>query len=706
MKKVLLTLSVLVMLTACNGGKKTGSTNHDNPLMQPSTLEMQAPDFSKITAADYLPAFEEGIKIHNAEIDSIANNPEAPTFDNTIVAMEKAGRLLNRTSLIFFGIAGADATDDIRKIEEEITPKLSAHSDGIYMNDKLFQRVKAVYDNEYTKLQGEQAMLLKVYYDRFLQSGALLTPENKEKLKAINTELAQLSTKFGNVLKDATNAVAVFVDNKDMLKGLSEDDIAALGKAAEKDGKAGQYKIEITNTTQQPILAQLENRDLRKQVFEASMHRCDHGEFSTDSLIVRMAELKADKAQLLGFKTFAAWKLQDQVAQTPERVVDFIKGLVANYLPKAKADAAMLEEYARKTEGADFKLEAWDWEYYAAKLRQEKFGINDSEINQYFVLDSVVKNGVFYAAEKLYGMTFKERTDLPTYQDNVHVYDVFDADGQKMAIFYTDYYRRPTKSGGAWMSNWVEQSNLLGTKPVIYNVMNIDKPEDGQPTLISWDHVTTLFHEFGHALHGLFASQEYPTLSGTSVARDFVEMPSQFNEHWASYPEIFDHFARNYKTGEPMPKELKDKFMASLDFLPSYALGENMAAVTLDMAWHMIAPGQKVGNVDEFEKTSLEAMQLLNPQIPPRYRSTYFRHIWSNEYSAGYYAYLWSEVMDQNAYDWFLKNGGLTRDNGDRLRKILLSVGNTRDLNEAFTEFTGLEKPDVNALLRNRGILK
>lgn len=708
MKKVLLSLSALIMLSACNGGQKKKATDQtDNPLMTASILEFQAPDFSKIKIEHFMPAFEEGMKQQNEEIEAIIKNSEAPSFANTIEAMEKTGQLLTRTSAVFFGLTGADGTDERREVEEKISTKLSAHSDGIFMNDKLFQRVKTVYDNEYKNLIGEEAKLLQVYYDKFVQSGALLNEQDKETLKGINTELAELSTKFGNMLTDATKAASIYVDNKDRLKGMTEEEIASAGKAAEADGKSGMYKLGITNTTQQPILTKLDDRELRKEVLEASLHRTDHGQYDTGNLITRMAELRVQKAKLLGFKNFAEWKLQDQVAKTSERVDEFISGLVKNYTPRVAEDAAMLEAYARKTAGADFQLEAWDWDYYAEKLRAEKFGIDEKTISEYFVLDSVVKNGIFYMANKLYGLTFKERTDLPGYQTDIHVYDVFDADGSKMAIFYTDYYRRDTKSGGAWMGNWVEQSHLLNTRPVIYNVMNIEKPTEGQPALVSWDHVTTIFHEFGHALHGLFANQKYPMLSGTNVARDFVEMPSQFHEHWASYPEIFDNYAKHYSTGEPMPAELKTKFMESLTFLSSYSLGENMAAVTLDMGWHKLtAEDKKVQDVTAFEEETLKKAGLLNRQVPPRYRSSYFRHIWSNGYSAGYYAYLWSEVMDQDTYIWFTENGALTRENGDKLRKHLLSIGNTRDFNEAFKEFTGKDKPDVNSLLRGRGIIK
>lgn len=706
MKKVLITLSALFMLTACGGGGKKAGSQHENPLLSPSSLELQAPDFSKILPEDFMPAFEEGMKQQNEEIEAIVNNSEAPTFANTIEAMEKTGQLLTRTSLVFFGLSGADATDEIRKIEEEISPKLAAHSDGIFLNDKLFQRVKAVYEAENGKLEGEQAKLLREYYDRFVRGGANLDEAGKNQLKAINKEMAELTTKFGNMLTDATKEAAIYVDNKDRLKGMTDEEIESAAQAAEADGKKGMYKLGITNTTQQSVLVKLDDRDLRKQVFEASIHRCDQGKYDTRQMILRMAELRADKAQLQGYKNYAEWNLQDQVAKTPERVDAFLRGLVKNYAPRAAADAAMLQTYARQTAGEDFVLEAWDWDYYAEKMRAEQFGIDEKTINEYFEMDKVLQDGVFYAANKLYGMTFKERTDLPVYQKDVHVYNVYDADGSLMALFYTDFYRRDTKSGGAWMSNFVEQSHLLGNKPVIYNVMNIEKPADGKPTLISWDNVTTMFHEFGHALHGLFANQQYPMLSGTNVARDFVEMPSQFNEHWAAYPEVFDNFAKHHKTGEAMPKELKEKFMQSLTFLSSYALGENLAAVTLDMGWHKLAARQKVEDVDAFEQTTLKDMGLLNAQIPPRYRSTYFRHIWSNGYAAGYYAYLWSEVMDQDTYQWMIKNGGMTRENGDKLRKCLLSIGNTRDFNEAFTDLTGKAQPDVNSLLRGRGIVK
>lgn len=693
------------MLTACNSGKKNEKGTGDNPLLHPSELALQAPDFSKIKTEHFMPAFEQGMKEHDAQIDSIVNNPEAPNFENTIVAMEKSGRLLARTSTIFFGLSGIESTDEMRKVEEDISPKLSAHNDAIYLNDKLYQRVKTVYDNESKKLQGEDAKLLKEYYENFLKAGAALSKEDKDKLKSINQELAELSTKFGNMLTDATSAAAVIVDKKEDLAGLSDSEISKAASDAEANNHKGKYQLNITNTTQQPYLANLDNRALREKVLNASLHRADQGgKNDTRETILKIAKLRADKAALLGFKTFADWKLQDQMAKNSENVYTFLNKIIPAYLQKAKADAAELEAFAKKTEGADFKLEAWDWAYYADKLRKEKYDLNQNEVKEYFVLDSVVQNGIFYAANKLYGLTFKPRTDLPVYNSDVKVYDVLDKDGSQLAIFYTDYFHRPLKSGGAWMSNWVDQSKLFNTKPVIYNVCNYTKPAEGEPALLSMDEVETLFHEFGHALHGMFANQQYPSLSGTSVARDFVEMPSQFNEHWATDPAVLKNYAKHYKTGKVIPQELIDKMNKAARFNQAYSLGENLASVALDMAWHTIAAGSDIKDVDRFEQDALSKIGLNNSQIPPRYRSTYFRHIWSNGYSAGYYAYLWSEVLDNNAYDWFKAHGGLTAENGQRMRDLILSQGNTKDFNQIFSEFTGLKDPDINSLLKARGL--
>lgn len=702
MKKFMLTLGLATIVAACGGGAT--SSLEDNPLVKESTLEYGAPDFSVIKPEHFMPAFKEGMKQHLAEIDAIVNNTAEPTFENTLVAMQKAGLLLDRTSQVFFGLAGAHATDSIRAIEEEVTPLLAAHTDAINLNEKLFARIKTVYEKEMSSLKGEDARLLQIVYDGFVRNGANLNAEQKEQLKKINAELANLQNKFNNLVKDGSAAAAILVTSKDSLAGLSPESLAQAEADAKAAGKTG-YLLNIQNTTKQALLSELDNREMRRRLLEASMTRNEKGdEFDTQQVVKDITRLRAEKAKLLGENTFAAWGLKNQMAQKPENVQNFIKNLADAYRPKAAADAKELEDFAKQTEGPDFKLESWDWEYYAEKLRKAKYDLNENDTKPYFALDSVVKNGIFYMAKQLYGVDFKERTDLPVYADGVKVYDVIDKDGKKMAIFYTDYYRRPTKSGGAWMSNWVEQSHLLGRHPVVYNVCNYAPPVNGQPTLLNMDETITLFHEFGHGLHGLFANQKYQTLSGTNVSRDFVEMPSQFHEHWATDPAVMGNYAKHYKTGEPMPQALVEKMKAAAKFNQAYALGENIAAVVVDLSWHLRTANDEVNNVAEFERKALESYGMLNSQIPPRYKSTYFRHSMGGGYSAGYYAYLWAEVLDNNTYDWFKANGGLTPENGQRLRDIILSRGNSEDLNVIFKEMTGLDKPNIESLMKARGL--
>lgn len=702
MKKFMLTLGLATIVAACGGGAT--SSLEDNPLIKESTLEYGAPDFSAIKPEHFMPAFKEGMKQHLAEIDAIVNNTAEPTFENTLVAMQKAGILLDRTSQVFFGLAGAHATDSIRAIEEEVTPLLAAHTDAINLNEKLFARIKTVYEKEMSSLKGEDARLLQIVYDGFVRNGANLNAEQKEQLKKINAELANLQNKFNNLVKDGSAAAAILVTNKDSLAGLSPESLAQAEADAKAAGKTG-YLLNIQNTTKQALLSELDNREMRRRLLEASMTRNEKGdEFDTQQVVKDITRLRAEKAKLLGENTFAAWGLKNQMAQKPENVQNFIKNLADAYRPKAAADAKELEDFAKQTEGPDFKLESWDWEYYAEKLRKAKYDLNENDTKPYFALDSVVKNGIFYMAKQLYGVDFKERTDLPVYADGVKVYDVIDKDGKKMAIFYTDYYRRPTKSGGAWMSNWVEQSHLLGRHPVVYNVCNYAPPVNGQPTLLNMDETITLFHEFGHGLHGLFANQKYQTLSGTNVSRDFVEMPSQFHEHWATDPAVMGNYAKHYKTGEPMPQALVEKMKAAAKFNQAYAVGENIAAVVVDLSWHLRTANDEVSDVAEFERKALESYGMLNSQIPPRYKSTYFRHSMGGGYSAGYYAYLWAEVLDNNTYDWFKANGGLTPENGQRLRDIILSRGNSEDLNVIFKEMTGLDKPNIESLMKARGL--
>ena len=689
------------MLTAC----QTSSTK-ENPLLTESTLDYQAPDFSKIRPEHFVPAIEEGIRIQLAEIDSITSNTAAPTFDNTVLAYEKSGRLLARATSILSGLVGADGTEELQKIDEETTPMLSAHHDALLLNEKLFARVKAVYDQR-SSLQGEDLRLTEVLYDQFVHEGALLSAADKEALKKINSEIAVLQTKFTNQVNAGTKEAAVLVDKVEELDGLSEEAIARAAEAATAAGHKGKYLLEQTNTSRPGYLVDLNNRDVRRRVLEASLSRCSSGDSTnTHPTITRIAALRAEKAKLLGLPNFASWALSDQMAGRPEAVERLISQLAPACRAKVAADVAELEAFAQQTEGKDFKLAAWDLDYYAERLKKAKYDLNEADLKPYLVLDSVLKNGVFYAANQLYGLTFKPRPDIPVYADGVQVYEVFDQDNTPMALFYTDYFRRPTKTGGAWMSNFVQQSTLFGTKPVIYNVCNFEAPAKGAPAFLTSSDVETLFHEFGHALHGLFASQKYETLSGTNTPRDFVEMPSQFNEHWMTDSVVLRHYARHYKTGEPMPQALIDKMKAAATYGQSYALAENLAAVTIDMAWGMLPAGTKITDVDAFEREALARAGLDFALVPPRYRSAYYLHVFAGGYASGYYSYLWTEVLDHNIYEWFEAHGGLTRENGQRFREMVLSRGNTAPVGTFFTNFTGLTEPDMSSLLRFRGLTK
>ena len=701
MKRLIATLSLLAMLTAC----QTSSTK-ENPLLTESTLDYQAPDFSKIRPAHFVPAIEEGIRIQLAEIDSITSNTAAPTFENTVLAYEKSGRLLARATSILSALVGADGTEELQKIDEETTPMLSAHHDALLLNEKLFARIKAVYDQR-SSLQGEDLRLTEVLYDQFVHEGALLSAADKEALKKINSEIAVLQTKFTNQVNAGTKEAAVLVDKVEELDGLSEEAITRAAEAATAAGHKGKYLLEQTNTSRPGYLVDLNNRDVRRRVLEASLSRCSSGDSTnTHPTITRIAALRAEKAKLLGLPNFASWALSDQMAGRPEAVERLISQLAPACRAKVAADVAELEAFAQQTEGKDFKLAAWDLDYYAERLKKAKYDLNEADLKPYLVLDSVLKNGVFYAANQLYGLTFKPRPDIPVYADGVQVYEVFDQDNTPMALFYTDYFRRPTKTGGAWMSNFVQQSTLFGTKPVIYNVCNFEAPAKGAPAFLTSSDVETLFHEFGHALHGLFDSQKYETLSGTNTPRDFVEMPSQFNEHWMTDSVVLRHYARHYKTGEPMPQALIDKMKAAATYGQSYALAENLAAVTIDMAWGMLPAGQTVSDVDAFEREVLARAGLDFALVPPRYRSAYYLHVFAGGYASGYYSYLWTEVLDHNIYEWFAAHGGLTRENGQRFREMVLSRGNTAPVGTFFTNFTGLTEPDMSSLLRFRGLTK
>ncbi|HET8828944.1 MAG TPA: peptidyl-dipeptidase Dcp, partial [Pelobium sp.] len=703
-KSVAIILSGIV-LASCNNTNKSDA-NTDNPFFLASTLPYQAPDFENIKTEDFKPAFEEGMKQNIQEIDSIANNTASPTFENTLVALEKSGLLLARVNNVFSLLTGANTNPDLQKIEEDIAPKLAAHNDAIYLNKKLFDRISAIHEGpEKNKLDAESKKLVDVYYEKFVLAGAKLSDKDKDQMKKLNEEKATLSTKFTSLLLAATKAATLKVDAAEALNGLSETEL----KAAEKDAKdsetGSKYAIVLQNTTQQPYLTQLTNRDIRQKLFEASYNRTEQGDANdTRSVLIRLAEIRAQQANLLGFKNYATWSLKDQMAQTPEAVDKFLKQIVPAATAKAKAEASEIQSLIDQQKG-NFKLAPWDWNFYAEQVRKAKYDLNDNEIKPYFELNKVLKDGVFYAATQLYGITFKERNDIPVYHEDVKVYELFEKDGTAIGLFYADFFKRDNKAGGAWMSNIVNQSTLLGTKPVIYNVCNYTKPAAGEPALISFDDVTTMFHEFGHALHGFFANQKYVTLSGTNVARDFVEFPSQFNEHWAMEPRVFKNYAVHYKTGENMPETLVEKIKKSSTFNQGYLLTEVLAAASLDMQWHSISSDTKIGDANKFENDALQRTGLLLYEVPPRYRSSYFKHIWGGGYAAGYYAYLWTEMLDNDAYSWFEENGGMTAQNGQRFRDMILSTGNTLDYNKMFLDFRG-HNPDIMPMLKNRGLVK
>lgn len=682
--------------------------NRQNPLLVKSSLPFGAPDFSKIQESDYLPAFEAGIKEQRANIQKIISNKKKPTFQNTILAYENSGMLLDRVSNVFFGLTSAHKTPGIAEAQKKVMPLLTDLDNEISFNQKLFERIKYVYDHEYNKLKGEDKQLTEVIYKGFVRSGALLSPEKMERMKQINTRISDLQEQFGNLLPAATNNAVVWVNSKEELAGLSDADIAQCKKDAESLGNKAPYCIVIVNTTQQAILTNLQNRELRRKVYMASIHRADGTDpmFNTFPIVTEIAKLRAEKGQLMGYSTYADYSLEKTMAKTAKNVNNFLQSLIKEYAPKADAETREIEAYAQKSEGKDFKLQPYDRFYYSAKMKKEMLNISDDEIKPYFNVDSVQINGVFYAAHRVYGLNFKHRKDIPTYHPDMKVFEVSDKSGKPIALFYSDYFRRPTKRGGAWMSAFAKQSDKWGQLPIIYNVCNNAKAPEGQPTLITWDEVCTMFHEFGHALHGMLSKCGYNTLSGTAVARDFVEMPSQFNESFASIPEIFDHYARHTETGAAMPADLKERMLKSINFQPAYALGENLAATCLDLAWHELTPDEIPSPymASAFEKEALNNVGLLNSQIPPRYSTTYFNHVWGGGYAAGYYSYLWTEVLAVNVADYFAKHGALDPAIGQAFRDKVLSRGNTKDQMEMFTDFTGMKEPDASGFLKARGL--
>jgi peptidyl-dipeptidase Dcp len=677
-----------------------------NPFLTPSPLPFQAPPFDKIRDEDFGPALEEGIKLERLEVERIADDPAPATFENTLVALERSGQLLSRVYLVFNGLSSANTNPTLQKLQEDVAPKLAAMQDAIFLNSKLFRRVEAIYDvRAALKLDPESLRLVEYYQQQFVHAGARLSDVDKATLKQLNERDAVLSAKFANQLLAAAKAGALVVTDKAELAGFGPGELDAAAQAAKARGLEGKWLIPLQNTTQQPSLSSLTDRGTREKLFRASWLRAERGDANdTRATISELAALRAEKAKLLGYPSYAAWRLENQMAKTPAAVEDFVGKLVPVATANARNEAADIQALIDKQHGG-FKLEPWDWEFYADQVRKANYDLDEAEIKPYFELNRVLQDGVFYAAHELYGLTFKERHDIPVYNPDVRVFEVFDRDGAPVALFYCDYFKRDNKSGGAWMDNFVGQSKLLGTKPVVFNVANFTKPAPGQLALLSWDDVTTMFHEFGHGLHGLFADQRYPSLSGTSVARDFVEFPSQINEHWALDPKVLAHYAINGATGKPMPLELAAKIRNAATFKQGYDLTEILAAAELDMQWHTLAPDAPPQPVDPFEAEALKRTGVDLPQVPSRYRSSYFLHIWSNGYSAGYYAYLWAEMLDDDAFAWFGENGGLTRANGDRFRAMILSRGNTEDLAKMYREFRGRD-PKIEPMLQVRGLLK
>ncbi|NYF53142.1 M3 family metallopeptidase [Tunturiibacter gelidoferens] len=681
-----------------------------NPFYAKSTLPFEAPPFDKIKDGDYEPAIEAGMAEELKEIGAIADNSAAPTFENTVVAMEKTGSLFQRAMAAFSGVTGANTNPELERVQKELAPKLAAHRDAIYLNTKLFHRVAAVYEQrESLKLSPEGLRLVQVRYRDFVHAGANLSDADKDKLRKLNEEESTLSNGFRSKVLAATKDAAYATTDQAALAGLTAADLSGAEAAAKERKKEG-YVLPLQNTTQQPYLSSLSVRATRQAVFDASWTRTERGDANdTRSTIARLAQLRAEKGKLLGHDSYAGWKLEDQMAKTPENALKFMDALVApstaNAADEAKDIQGVIDSQNNDTQKGGFSVEAWDWEFYSEQVRKAKYDIDEAQVRPYFELNNVLENGVFYAAGQLYGLSFKERKDIPVWNPDVRVFEVFDGDSKPLALFYCDYYKRDNKNGGAWMSNFVDQSKLMGTLPVVYNVANLPKPAAGEPALVSFSDVVTMFHEFGHALHGMLADSEYPSLSGTSVARDFVEFPSQFNEHWATYPAVFAHYAKHYKTGAAMPEDLATKIKKAADFNQGYLLTELLAAAELDMQWHSLPVGDGLQEPDAFEKAALAKKGFALSYVPPRYRSSYFSHIWGGGYAAGYYAYLWSEMLDDDAFQWFQDHGGLTRANGDRFRKMVLSRGNTEDLAKMYEAWLG-SAPKVEPMLKYRGLEK
>ena len=715
LRTLLLSSAIALALSACERTAteppmpNTAATPADaalgeNPLLVASTLPFQAPHFDRIQDAHYQPAIEEGMRQHLAEVRTIADNPEPATFANTIEALERSGALLTRAASVFFAMTSAHTNEALQAAEQALAPKLAEHADAIHLDPVLFARVKALYaQRAELGLTAEQAFLVERTHDNFVRAGAELDADKQAELRKLNSEESSLTTAFSNKLLAATKAGGVLVDDVAKLDGLDEATIAAAAEAAKADGKDGQWLLVLQNTTQQPVLASLKDRGLREQVLAASMARAEKGDANdTRATIQRLAELRARKAELLGYPSYAAYSIADQMAGTPEVALKLLTDTVPAATRRANAELAKIQAVV-DAQGGGFTAGAADWDFHAEQVRKAEYDLDAEAIKPYFELDRVLKDGVFFAAEQLYGITAKERTDLPVYHPDVRVFDIFDADGTQLALFYLDPFQRESKQGGAWMGNFVEQNGLTGDIPVIYNVENYTKPVEGQPALLSFDDTTTLFHEFGHALHGIFSKTTYPSAAGTNVPRDFVEFPSQFNEHWALDPKVFANYAKHYQTGEPMPQALVEKIVRARTFNQGYATTEYLSAALLDMAWHTLPASDAKKDVDAFEKEALAKYKVDLAAVPPRYRTNYFSHIWGGGYAAGYYAYFGAEVLDHDAFQWFRENGGLTRENGQEFREKILSIGHSQDLAKAYREFRGKE-PSVEPLLEHRGL--
>ncbi|AGG87623.1 M3 family metallopeptidase [Rhodanobacter denitrificans] len=685
------------------------ATDAGNPFFAESPLPLHYPQFDRIKDRDFAPAFDRGMAEQLKEVQAIGGNAEAPSFDNTIVALEKSGQILTRTSTVFFNLVGADTNDARKALQAEYAPKLAAHRDAISLDPRLFARIQQLFDTrDSLGLDAEGVRLIERYHTNFVRAGAKLSDADKAQLKAINGELAKLGTQFSQNVLAEVNDSAVVVDTKEELAGLTDEQIGAAGAAAKAKGLDGKYVIALLNTTGQPPEAQLQNRALRQRLHQASIARGSRGNpYDNTAIVAQVLKLRAEKATMLGYPSYAAYVLADETAQTPEAVNAMLTRLAPPAVANAKREGAALQAMIDKEQAAKgeptFALEPWDWAYYTEKLRAEKYDFDESQLKPYFEMKNVLENGVFHAAGQLYGLSFKQRTDLPVYHPDVLVYDVYNADGSQLAIFLADMYARPSKRGGAWMNAYVEQSALTGHLPVVANHLNLTRPASG-PTLLTWDEVTTMFHEFGHALHGMFSNVQYPYFAGTSVPRDFVEFPSQVNEMWADWPSVLANYARHYQTGTPMPKALLDKVLATAKFNQGFATTEYLGSAMLDQSWHQIGVDRipAAGGVVAFEAVALKANGTDYAPVPPRYRTPYFSHIMGG-YAAGYYAYIWSEVLDANTVEWIKANGGLTRANGDRFRATLLSRGGSKDALQLFRDFTGQE-PKIEPLLKRRGL--